>query len=126
MLNPQEMLAVVKVIKEATEKAARKELQPGDYSIDLSVRIAGSIKVGEAYEQRIVAKADPWLLLAVALSKLNGITVESIAREALACSLDPIAIKDRAGVAIAALKDPTLTQCLGKVTTSLVIARLSK
>lgn len=126
MLNPQEMLAVVKVIKKAAEKAARKELQPGDYPIDLSVRIAGSIRVGEAYEERIVATADAWLLLAIALSKLNGITIESIVREALACSLDPIAIKDQANAAIAAIKDSTLTPCLGKVTTSLAIAKLSK
>ena len=126
MLNPLETLSIVKAIKEAAEKAARKELQPGDYPIDLSVRIFGSIKVGEDYEQRIVAKSDPWLLLSIALSKLNGITVDSIVREALTCSLDPLSIKDQANAAIAAMKDPTLTQCMGKVTTSLVVAKLSK
>ena len=126
MFNPFEVLAIAKVIKETAEKAARKETNPGEYSVDFAVRIAGTIKVGETYEQRIVAKADPWLLLAVALSKLNGITVESIAREALACNLDPVAIKDQASAAIASLKDPTLTVCQGKVTTSLTAVKVSK
>lgn len=126
MFNPFEVLAIAKVIKEATEKAARKETHPGEYPVDFSIRIAGSIKVGEAYEQRIVAKADAWQLLAIALSKLNGVTVDSIVKEALACTLDPVSIKEQAEKAIQSLKAPTATTCMGKVTTQLTVVKVSK
>ena len=64
-----------------------------------------------------MAKADPWTLLAAALSHLNGVTVASLTREALTADPKLIAsIKKEAKTAIASVKGPTMTDCKGKVT----------
>jgi len=123
----------------AAAKVSRKDLAVGTHSLDCDVtlRLDGTVKVGEVYTQRVVAKADPWALLATALSKLNGVTVkaivagaldksaldevsiEAIAAESIAADKDKTnALKTRAATAIAAVKAPTLTTCNGKVTTS--------
>lgn len=105
----------------AAAKATRKALPVGEHALDCEVtlRLDGTVKVGEVYTQRIVAKADPWLLVAVALSKLNGVTVDAIVRESLDLSEDDAtAIKDKAQEAIVDIKAATVKSCNGKVTTS--------
>ena len=94
----------------------RDEVEPGEYDVNVLVRVKGSVKVGEDYSQRIVAAANPWKLLAVALSKLNGVTVDSIVREAEANGLDDKAVKTQADAAIQTIKEPTERTCSGKVT----------
>ena len=106
-----------KVVEVALKKAKSDvKLDPGTYKVDATVRITGFLKVGESYEQKIVAKADPWTLLAISLSKLNGVTVESLVKEATNGGFDTEDIKNRANEAIAAVKAPTITECAGKVT----------
>ena len=103
----------------AQAKDVRDELQPGEYILDeeITFHLRGGLKVGEDYESRIVAKADPWTLLAAALSHLNGVTVASLVREALTADPELVkSIKDRAKVAMREVKAPTLTECRGKVT----------
>lgn len=100
---------------------SRDEIGPGEYSGSVTVTVDYSLKVGEDYEQRIVSKADPWTLLAVALSKLNGVTVESIVREAEAGTIKGAEIKKAADAALAAMKEPTITACKGKVTGSAAV-----
>lgn len=97
-------------------KAVREEIAPGKYNGTVTVTVDYNLTVGEDYEQRIVAKADPWLLFATAMSKLNGVTVDSIVREALAGDLDAKEVKAQASEAMASVKAPTLTACKGKVT----------
>lgn len=113
----------------------------------VTLTVTGQVKVGEDYEQRIVAKADPWKLLLVALSKLNGVTMESIVKEAEAGELDTAAVKmeaeksvgavwtakekaefaqkkeqaELAGIAIDTIKEGTWEKCKGKVTKKLNI-----
>lgn len=116
-----ETLAIAKAIKETAEKAARNQIEAGEYMVDVLCRISGLIKVGQDYEQRIVAKADPWLLLGVALSHLNQVTVESIVAEAVGKQLDTEEIKTSASRAMAKIKGETVTNCKGKVTTDLMI-----
>lgn len=56
------------------------------------------------------------------MSKLNGVTVDSLVREAL--TADPALVKSlkaKAATAINAVKAPTLTVCNGKVTTKVTI-----
>ena len=67
----------------AAQKANRSATEAGSYNVDeqVTIDVAGSINVGEDYEQEIVLKADPFTMLAVALSHLNGVTIESIANE---------------------------------------------
>jgi len=113
-------VALAKVVSEEAYKAASAGLTVGKHEVDVTVRIVGTIGKGADYEQKVVAKADPWGLLAVALSKLNGVTVDSLTREALGLSEDALtAIKEQAKESIAAVKGPTLTKCNGKVTANL-------
>ena len=83
----------------------------------ITLHLTGTVRTGADYEQEIVAKADPWTLLAAALSHLNGVTIESLTAEALAADPKLIAsIKKQAKASIAAVKGTTLTECRGKVT----------
>lgn len=117
-----ETVAVAKAIKKAAVESASSTLVAGEYPVDFTVRIKGSLKKGEDYDQDIVAKADPWLLLAAALSKLNGVTVDSLVREAETQDESLIdGLKTRAAEAIAKIKATTTTKCTGKVTTKLTV-----
>jgi hypothetical protein len=116
-------LALSKVVKAAAEKEASAAMMVGEHMVDFTVRVQGSIKKGEAYEANITQKAEPWKLLALALTKLNGVTIDAIVREAEASVLedDKIdGIKEQAQVAIDRIKGTTKGMCSGKVTTKLV------
>lgn len=117
-LSAAEVVALAKVVKAAEVKSASSELAVGEHDVDFVVRVTGSLKRGANYTQQIVAKADPWTLLAAALSHLNGVTVNSLVKEAL--TADPALVKSlkaNAASAIAEVKAPTNTECNGKVTT---------
>ena len=121
-LNDLDAATLTLLAKEAASaaKVARPRMDPGTYQLDerVQLQVTGQIKVGEDYTQQIVAKADPWLLLAAAMSHLNGVTMESITKEAL--TADPAllkSLKKQAADCIAACKAPTTTACKGKVTT---------
>ena len=117
-LTAAEIVALSKVVPAKATKAASADLTVGTHEVDFLVQVTGSLKKGEDYTQQLVAKADPWTLLAVSLSHLNGVTVESIVKEALTADPDMVkSIKKMAGEAIADVKAPTVTQCNGKVTT---------
>jgi hypothetical protein len=123
-LTGPELLALAKVVSDKDTKEVSGALKPGNYDVDFSVRVVGSLARGVNYTSKIVAKADPWLLLHVALSHLNGVTVESIVQESL--TADPALIeslKADAAEAIATLKEETETTCNGKVTTKLAVAK---
>jgi hypothetical protein len=47
MLNPAEIMAMAKAIKETETKGARQELTAGSYPVDVTVRISGQVSVGE-------------------------------------------------------------------------------
>ena len=113
-------LAAAKAVDTKSVKIAREAVTIGTHAVDFLLRIRGSFKVGEDYEQRLVAKADPLALLAVALSKLNGVTIDALVKEALEADPAEIkAIKAQAAEAVEALKAPTMSVCRGKVTTEL-------
>lgn len=110
---------------EATDEG---KLKPGVYPVDATIRVVGTVKKGEDYESNIVAKAEPWTLLALALSKLNAATGQSITelatelvkqseetglsiKEALSYTDQ---IKGEANKAIAKIKGSTKQTCSGK------------
>lgn len=104
----------------ALSKTSRDDLAVGTHQVDetVTLHVAGTVTVGKDYEQKIVLKADPWTLLLAALSHLNGVTVDSLVREAL--TADPKlleSLKEKAETAMAAINAPTQTKCKGKVTT---------
>ena len=117
-LTHAELTLLAKLTAKATV-ANRNDAPTGKTHVSGQVVLTldGDVTVGEDYSQRIVLKADPFLLLAVALSHTNGVTIESIAREAL--EGDPKlakSVKKQATDAWAAIKAPTVTDCKGKVT----------
>jgi hypothetical protein len=124
-LNPAEVKALAALVTDAAAQKASEALVVGKTPVDFTVRVHGVLNRGADYEQEIVEKANPWLLLVVALSHLNGVTVESITREAL--TADPAlveALKADAKAAVEAVKGPTNTKCNGKVTVSLVAEKV--
>lgn len=117
-----DVLALSKAVKDAVAKKASSGLSVGTHNVGFTVSIKGTLTKGLDYESEIVSKADPWMLLAVALSKLNGVTVDCLVREALTDDDALIeSLKLKAAEAIQAIKAPTKTTCNGKVTTSLVV-----
>jgi len=124
-LEAAEIKALAALVTDTAAKKASEALTVGETPVDFTVRVHGVLNRGKDYEQEIVAKADPWLLLVVALSHLNGVTVESITKEAL--TSDPALVenlKAQAKKAIETVKGPTLTPCNGKVTVDLVCERV--
>ena len=112
------LAALAKGVADAA-KDNREHLAVGEHMVHetVTLTVTGKVTVGEDYEQRIVLKADPFLLLQVALSHLNGVTIESIVREAL--TADPAlakSVKKQAEAAWEAINAPTVTACKGKVT----------
>jgi hypothetical protein len=124
-LTDIEGLAIAKIISEDQGKLLRSRCDSGLYAPDFSVRVYGTLKIGNDYEQRITAKANPWKLLAIALSKLSRPSIAAFVRQTL--DLDDTeanAIKAEADSAIEAVKKPTLRSCRGKVTSHLMVARI--
>ena len=124
-LKPAEIKALAALVSEGVAKKASAELVIGENPVDFTVRVSGKLNRGADYDAKIVEKAEPWLLLVVALSHLNGVTVESIVKEAL--TADPKLVenlKAEAKKAIETVKGPTNTTCNGKVTVELVCERV--
>ena len=124
-------------------------LPVGTHTIDETVmlKVSGTVTVGKDYDQRVVAEANPWKLLHVALSKLNGVTVDMLVEEAESGEIDTNATKteievafgkvltkkerkehaeavkraEHAGQAIDKIKEGTWKTCKGKVTKSVNI-----
>jgi len=109
-------LAIAKVAKPKNFKIIRPTIVAGEYDVDFIARFKGKINVGDAYNQQIVAKADPWKLLAVAMSKLNNVTVRSIVKEAEESEISSDTVKSQAEGAIVRIKAPTNSVCQGKTT----------
>lgn len=127
MLTNVEIIAIAKAISEKSAQYgnARAELGVGEHQIAVTVTVEGGLKVGADYEQVCAPEADPWGLLAVALSKLNAVTVASIVEEHLNADENTIKeIKAQAKAALAAIKEPTRKSCKGKVTTSLTVNKV--
>jgi len=119
-MQATETLAINKLVSDKAVKDARKQIAPGTYLTDFWLRISGSVEIGEKYVRRVPQKAQPWLLLAVALSHLNGVTVESIVREAMSADPEMVAdIKARADAAVVSLKGMTETACSGRIKANL-------
>ena len=115
----EQLVAIAKLVDDKSFKAASGQLPVGPYEVDFVLRVHGTFNKGKDYEQKYVAKADPWGLLALALSKLNGVTVESLVAEHLrlkeAKTDGDQRLKERADEAIQKVKAPTYQVANGKV-----------
>ena len=81
-MNNVETIAVTKAVASKVEKAARNELEPGKYEIDMLVRVFGSLTVGEDYEQNKTASM-PQMKMLLAAIMLNGISARAFVRKYL-------------------------------------------
>ncbi|MAE81267.1 MAG: hypothetical protein CMB80_00935 [Flammeovirgaceae bacterium] len=107
------------------QKDQRNNLKPGEHKVDATVKVTGTVKVGEDFEQAEAQAAQPWALLAVALGKLNNVTVESIVREAQEIKDgDQKEIQEKATKAIRSIVDDTVRTVKGKVTAKLTFQQL--
>ena len=94
-----------------------KDLPVGEHHIDMLVRIFGTITKGKDYDSAVYQPIPFDQLFAIAMSKLNGVTIESIVREALdSDDIDASGVKDSVKEAIAALTDKAVKTCSGKTT----------
>ena len=82
-ISKQVMVAVSKCFSPDDVKEASQALEAGEYPIDETLRIVGTIKKGQDFYQVQHMRCDTWAILAVALSKLNAVTMESIINEAI-------------------------------------------
>ena len=115
-LTAIQQAAINKVVSAEAYKTANGEIQPGEYPIELLVKITGTLKKGEKYSQPIHWSVDWCGLFAVALSKLNGVTVESVVREFCATEeVDTAAIKTQAEEAVNTVKGTSMQECNGKL-----------
>jgi hypothetical protein len=128
-MQGREIVAVGEVVKDKALKAASKDLEPGQYDVDLVVRILGKLTKGEDFEQKLTAKINFSLLAALALSKVNKETREAIVEDFLMAMgrsetsdehvklIDQV--KDEIQPKLAEIKEMTVTKMSGKVTTDL-------
>ncbi|MEI7881870.1 MAG: hypothetical protein WCI95_13480 [bacterium] len=125
-MNAVQTIAISKLIGEQVEKDARKKVGSGSYAADFWLHVSGEIDVGEDYMRKVPQKAKPWDLLAAALSRLNGVTVEAIVRDAMSAAPEMVEnIKKQAEVAIQAIKGTTETMCAGRVNAELQVEVVS-
>lgn len=81
-MDNAETIAVTKAVASKVEKAAREELKPGKYDIDMLVRVFGTLTVGEDFEQNKTASM-PQMKMLLAAIMLNGISARAFVRKYL-------------------------------------------
>ena len=114
-------LALLALQTVKVDEDVKAELSPGVYHIDATVRLKGTVKRGENFQSKVAA-AVPWQrIAALAFSKLNGATVESIVREALDSNIDAEDFEKRAKDAVATLVAATTREVSGKTTAALTV-----
>lgn len=133
-LKALEALAVAKALTSTELKAVREGINPGEYKIDVTCRICGTIKVGEPFEQ-VLSAAVPWEILAkVLFDKLNPATQRAALDEILTAwndgELDALRddvddrVSDETWGVFQGLKDRTSRVVNGKVNARLVAERV--
>jgi len=113
MINP----IVGLVIEKGAQLGKFRDLvEPGTYPVDAVVRLRGELIVAPDVEKRVTASI-PWQQMCMALlSKLNGVTVESVLREVLSEGFEfDESINERARAAVELLTETTRTTVAGAV-----------
>jgi len=123
-----ESAAIHKAISSKEFKAASANLEPGNYAVDMTVRIAGTINKGEPFEQRISNKINWLLLFSIAASKVNDETLACIIKaydeaEGDKAKIDELteAVKFKVQAHVDKQKGKTLTLKSGNVKSALTV-----
>jgi hypothetical protein len=95
---------------------AAESPETGEHFVDFLVHVKGSLLKGEDFSKQVPQTAKPWLLFAVALSKLNGVTVDSIVKEAMSFDAkQEKTVKEQAISALTKIKGTTVKEMKGQV-----------
>lgn len=109
------------IVKELVKQFVDIPQRETEYKVEFEIKGSAVIRQGEDYDQ-VISFAVPYdKLLAVALSKLNGVTMDSIVREALDESLDVSEVKKQALASLTAIKGKSTRHCSGKLTSSNIV-----
>jgi len=130
-LSDVQALAITKAVKGKMVKTAREGVEPGEYAVDFDVHVAGTVRVGADYEQRVPAKAKPWDLVATLMEENArlaaaageaGIDLDKLVKMADAVNPDLAKeAKTKADEAIAKIKAATVSSFRGKVTADIEV-----
>ena len=124
-MNEILQIAIAKAVSDATYKKASMSLAAGRYRVNKVVRIKGVINKGEDSNQVVHMSIPHWKLIAVLMSKVNGITLDAVVREALELEDDKASeIKEQADAAIAVIKGTSKKMTAGKVTAKLEVVEI--
>ena len=124
-------VAAAKAIKSKVASEASKHITPGTKTVEIVLRIFGSITKGEDYEQPITGKLPKDWMLAYLLDRVNAATVDAMLREiptpedrseATETLMD--GLKPSTAAVLDGLRETTVRDCTGKVTTSLAVERI--
>ena len=125
-LGTEVIVAIAKGLKAKLVKEASADLSVGTHQIDALVRVTGQIKKGEDVEQIVHMKVPHWAIIAVLMSKVNGVTLDAVVREALSLPEEQVtAVKKQAAEAIDTVKAPAKSMTAGRVTTKLTFDLLT-
>jgi hypothetical protein len=126
-LTNEQLIAVSKAVSAKDFKAASAKTKTGDYPVDFIVRIHGAFSKAAPTFPLKPQKVKPWALVALALAKLNTVTIESLVRDYVdrLDSGEPILGVDdldkQAQSAIAKIKEGTRDRVSGRVTSSILV-----
>jgi len=123
-LSDVQQLAINKIVSAAAYQKINTDLAAGSYPVSMAVRITGELTKGEKYESEVHFGTDWCQLFAYTLSKLNGVTVESIVKEYVTAKedekeFDATEIKAKAQAAVDEIKGLSKQTCAGKLTAKL-------
>ena len=128
-MNETEIVAIGKAVKDKVLKGASKGVEPGEYTVDMLVRVLGSFRKGEDYETVQANKVNWTLAFALALSKVNKETRAKIVESVIAAMANgkdsaenkalADQIKDEIQPRLDEIKGETRITASGKITTNL-------
>ncbi len=83
-MKPEIILTLAKMLTEKVISDARDLAGDGTaYDVEATIYVRGLLSIGQATMTKQVNKLNPYVLLQLALAKLNGVTIESFVAEAL-------------------------------------------
>lgn len=124
-LTPLMLAVLAGIVKDKQATDAKRSLQPGSQNVEATFHVRANLTKLADTEGVIAQKAEPWKLLAVALNRLNGVTIHSIVREAEALKDEEIeALKEKTAEALNTIKGNTTGRISGKTTVSVEVLEL--
>ena len=118
-LSSIQIIALAKMLDKKTVAAAREQLSVGVYEVDFDTNTSGTFEVFADFEKRQTNTIDWMGLFALAMSKLNGTTVEAVVNEYEESGVDKGDIKDTVQGKVDNLRAKTYKTNKGQVRTAI-------